>query len=427
MGKVNLVEELNYKDKKDINRKKVGKAGSELITLVDSIIKEFTEKRPYLINDTENGKIPEQSLKNEILNYVDERGIEISETNRNNLIKSVKDYLFGYYVIQDLIDNEEISDVRVLSYDNIWIKIKGKRMPAKVKFPSKKSFDIFSNYIVIKLGGVLDKKNALQVLSDSTEKFLLRISVSSSFVNSVDNAYISIRKLPKKKLFLEDLMIKKGMFNNSIYDYLVEQINVGANILLCGKGGSGKTTLINAMLEKVPYDRSGLIIQEVKELFASKHPNMMSQKEITEYTLNGFTRFAMTEDLDMIIIGEIKGKESLSLSKVIGTGHIGWASVHSNSSKEAVEKMVDYMLEGNPNLSRYAILKLLSAIDIIIFMKDFKVNEITEVSGFDENNKELDFNSVFKFNKGSFEKLNDSCEKVQRKIQYYDYFNGGDK
>ncbi|PJI06582.1 MULTISPECIES: ATPase, T2SS/T4P/T4SS family [Clostridium] len=432
MNRINLVEELNYKNNVS-NVKDIGNTEVELITLVDNIIKEFTEKRSYLINDTENGKLPEKSLENEIMNFVDKNGIKLNETSRDKLIKKVKDYLFGYYILQDLIDDDEISDIRVLSYDNVQIKTHGNRLPSSVKFPSKESFDIFYNYIVIKLGGVLDKKNALQVLSDSTDKFLLRINVSSSFVNSVDNSYISIRKIPKNKLELEELMIKKNMLDRKIYDYFVERVKAGVNILLCGKGGSGKTTLINAFLEKVPYDRAALIIQESEELH-SKHPNMMFQKEKStvgysdaEYSLNDFSRFAMTEDLDMIVIGEIKGKEALSLSKVIGTGHDGWASVHANSSREAVEKMVDYMLEGNNNLSRYAILKLLAAIDIIIFMKDFKVMEVTEIAGFDEANKEPIFNPVFNFNNGNFEKLNNSCHKVQEKIDYFNYTNGGDK
>lgn len=432
MNRVNLVEELNYKGEALIkDTKDAGQDG--LIVLVDNIVKEFTEKRPYLINDTENGKIPERSLKNEIMNYVDENNIKINEANRNKLIKGVKDYLFGYYILQDLIDDDEISDIRVLSYDNVQVKIRGKRFPSKVKFPSKESFDIFFNYIVIKLEGTLDKKNAIQILSDSTDKFYLRISLSSSFVNSVDNSYISIRKIPKNKLQLEELMIKKNMFDRKIYDYLMERVKAGVNILLCGKGGSGKTTIINALLEKVPYDKAALIIQEAEELH-SKHPNMMFQKKRAkvgendaEYSLGDLTRFAMTEDLDMIVIGEIKGKEALSLFKVIGTGHDGWSSVHANSAKEAVNKLVDYMQEGNSKLNRLSLLKLLEAIDIIIFMKDFKVMEVTEVAGFNEEEGELIFNPVFYFNKGKFIKSNDSCSKIKRKIEYANFMNtGGD-
>ena len=430
MSRVSLAKEINYNNPGNVN---TANNEIELIVLVDNIVKEFTEKRSYLINDTENGKLPEESLKNEILNYVDKNGIKINETSRDELIKKVKDYLFGYYILQDLIDNDEISDIRVLSYDNVQVKIHGNRFPSSVKFPSKESFDIFYNYIVIKLGGVLDKKNSLQVLSDSTDKFYLRISLSSSFVNSVDNSYISIRKIPKNKLQLEELMIKKNMFDRKIYDYLMERIKAGVNILLCGKGGSGKTTLINAMLEKIPYDKASLIIQESEELH-SKHPNMMFQKEKistgnsdAEYSLNDFSRFAMTEDLDMIVIGEIKGKEALSLFKVIGTGHDGWSSVHANSAEEAIDKLIDYMLEGNPNLNRYALLKLLAAVDIIIFMKDFKVMEVTEIAGCNEDNKKLNFNPIFTFNNGKFIKINDSCNKVKKKIEYAAYVNGGEK
>ncbi|URZ06728.1 ATPase, T2SS/T4P/T4SS family [Clostridium felsineum] len=421
MNRVNLIKELNYKNTNLIDNE-VYNIGDELAKLVDNIIKEFTEKRPYLINDTESGKLPEVSLKNEILNYVDKNEIKIDEEIRRLLIKKVKDYLFGYYVLQDLIDNEEISDIRVLSYDNIQVKYRGKRVSSKVRFPSKKSFDIFFNYMVIKLNGTLDKKNALQILSDNTDEFYLRISVSSSFINSIDNAYVSIRKIPKHKLELETLMFKKYMFDKAIYSYLVKNVRAGVNILLCGKGGSGKTTMINALLEKVPYNRAALIVQESEELF-SNHPNMMFQKEKrrigendAEYTLTDLTRFAMTEDLDMIVIGEIKGKEVLNLFKVIGTGHSGWGSVHSNGAKEAIERLLNYMVEANPNLNRYGILKILSLVDIIIFMKDYKVNEITEVSGFNEESCEIIYNEVFKLRRGNFIKINESCSKIVDKI-----------
>ncbi|AAK79940.1 pilus assembly protein CpaF [Clostridium acetobutylicum] len=435
MNRINLVEETNNKSNISLQMQDTSyNIEQKLINLVDSIVMEFTDKRPYLINDTESGKLPDKSLKNEILNYVDKNEIQIDNGVKRILIKKVKDYLFGYYVLQDLIDDDEISDIRVLSYDNIQIKIKGKRLPSTIRFPSKKSLDIFFNYIVIKLNGTLDKKNAIQVLSDRTDKFYLRISLSSSFVNSVDNSYISIRKIPKRKVELESLMLKHNMFNRDIYSYLVKRVKAGVNILLCGKGGSGKTTMINALLEKVPYDRAALIIQESEELF-SDHPNMMFQKEKiktgendAEYSLGDLTRFAMTEDLDMIVIGEIKGKEALNLFKVVGTGHDGWGSVHSNGSKEAVNKLIDYMQEANPNLSRVSLLKLLSAIDIIIFMKDYKVMEITEVSNFDEQRCEIVFNPIFKFYKGNFKKLNDSCNKVKEKIEYANFVNfGGDE
>jgi len=425
LNRVNLIEELNYNK---VQKNITNIHDREIISLVDNIIKEFTEKKSYLINDVEKGELPESAVEDEVLNYLDKKGINFDVPDRNTLIKKVIDYLFGYYLLQDLIEDEDISDIKVLAYDNVQIKVKGKRVPSSIKFNSRESYTIFFNYLVIKLGGTLDKRNAVQLLSDKTQKkFYLRITLSSDFVNSNDDPYIVIRKIPKEKLSLEVLMGKYNMMDKNVYDYLNKAAWAGLNVLMCGKGGSGKTTLINAMLDKVPFSTAGLVIQEIEELH-SKHPNMMFQKvkyktgeSDIEYSLSRLSRLAMTEDIDMIVIGEIKGKEAMDLFKVIGTGHIGWASVHTNSSKEAPDKLVDYMEEAGTNLERPALLKMLSAIDVIVFMKDFRVMEVTEVSGFSEYTKELTFNPVFKFDNCKFTKLKESCGKINRKLEYSEY------
>lgn len=430
MNRVNLVEELNYNRIKKNNNNTNDK---EIILLVDSIIKEFTEKKSYLINDVEKGELPSSAVEDEVLNYLDKKGINFDVPDRNTLIKKVIDYLFGYYLLQDLIEEDGISDIKVLAYDNVQIKVKGKRVPSNIKFNSKESYEIFFNYLVIKLGGTLDKRNAVQLLEDKTQKkFYLRITLSSDFVNSNDTPYIVIRKIPKEKLSLEVLMGKYNMMDKNIYDYLNKSAGAGLNVLMCGKGGSGKTTLINAMLDKVPFSTAGLVIQEIEELH-SNHPNMMFQKvkyrtgeSDIEYSLSRLSRLAMTEDIDMIVIGEIKGREAMDLFKVIGTGHIGWASVHTNSSKEAPDKLIDYMEETGTNLERAALLKMLSAIDVIVFMKDFKIMEVTEISGFSEYTKELTFTPVFKFDEGTFVKLKESCGKVNKKLEYAQYKKEGE-
>lgn len=423
-NKINLTEQLNYnkveKSKVNVNNEK------EIIALVDDVIKDFTEHKSPLINDVGTGELPQSAIKDEVMNYLDKKNLKIGVSDRETLIKRVQDYLFGFYILQDLIDDDSISDLKTLAYDNVQMKVRGKRVPSSIKFASKKSYEIFFNYLVLKLGGTLDKRNAVQILSDSSQKkFYLRITLCSKFVSSGGSPYIIIRKIPKEKLSLEVLEGKYyNMMNKEVYNYLLKAAHKGLNVLVCGKGGSGKTTLINAMLDKVPFSTAGLVIQEIEELH-SDHPNIMFQtvksrtgESDIEYSLSTLARFAMTEDIDMIIIGEVKGKESMDLFKVMGTGHIGWASVHTNSSKEAPDKLIDYMEESNTNLGRDTLLKMLSAIDTIVFMKDFKVMEVTEVSGFDEAERELNFIPIFKYDKGKYYKLSDSCSKVREKLQY---------
>ena len=430
MNRANLIDELSYKEGNktaDNNKQDTNIDNNYIIQLTDNIIQDFVSRRPTYINDAVDGKLSPDSIENEVIAYLDRKNIDIEIPSRAKLIKGVHDYLFGYYFLQPLIDDDDISDVRVLKYDNVQIKVLGTWEKSDVKFPNADSYETFYNYLVIKLGGVSDKRNALQILSDrSQEKSLLRISLSSSFVNSVPNSYISIRKIPKEKYTMELLRDKYKMIDSKVYDYSCSAAKAGLSVLLCGKGGSGKTTFINAMLEKIPFDRATLVIQESEELH-SDHPNMMFKKTVAktgendaEYTLRDESTFSMTESIDQLVIGEIKGPEAMDLFKIINTGHIGWASVHANNSKDAPDKLVDYMEEAGTNQSRAALLRMLKAIDVIVFMKDFKVMEVTEVEGFDEEKQTLKYNPIFKYNyrAGEYERLNDSCEKIKKKVDY---------
>lgn len=439
MNRANLIDELSYKEGNktaDNNKQDTNIDNNYIIQLTDNIIQDFVSRRPTYINDAVDGKLSPDSIENEVIAYLDRKNIDIEIPSRAKLIKGVHDYLFGYYFLQPLIDDDDISDVRVLKYDNVQIKVLGTWEKSDVKFPNADSYETFYNYLVIKLGGVSDKRNALQILSDrSQKKSILRISLSSSFVNSVPNSYISIRKIPKEKYTMELLRDKYKMFDSKVYDYSCSAAKAGLSVLLCGKGGSGKTTFINAMLEKIPFDRATLVIQESEELH-SDHPNMMFKKTVAktgendaEYTLRDESTFSMTESIDQLVIGEIKGPEAMDLFKIINTGHIGWASVHANNSKDAPDKLVDYMEEAGTNQSRPALLRMLKAIDVIVFMKDFKVMEVTEVERFDEEKQTLKYNPIFKYNyrAGEYERLNDSCEKIKKKVDYQRFKDSKDE
>lgn len=443
-SKVNLMEALLNNDTREVsNDNKISVSRENGINeIVEKIINEFTTNKADLINDSENGNIPESAVKDDVMNYLTRRYGTNDGTNKlslgkdtiDSILKKVKDYLWGYYVLQDLIDDESISDIKVLAYDNIEIKVYGKRKKSNVKFPSKKSYDIFANYVIVKHGGALDQGNALQTLSDKTsDKFNLRIEVSLPIINSVNNTYLTIRKIPKEKPMPEDLRDKAKMFNENIYKYMKKVTEAGLNMIVCGKGGSGKTTFLNAWLEALPKDVACEVIQESEELH-SKHPNMMFKKvkvkngnDDVGYSLQVITKHAMIEDLDMIVIGEIKGAEAMDLFQAVYTGHCGWGTVHANKASEAPEKLVLYMGYSNTNLNRKELLKMLSSLDVIVFMKDYKVMEVTEIAGFDEEKEDINYNPIFKWEKGEFKKIGNTCEKVQEKFDYVEYKKERDK
>ena len=158
---------------------------------------------------------------------------------------------------------------------------------------------------------------------------------------------------------------------------------------------------MNWLIDRIPEDASGLVCQENEELFSDTHPDLAFQHTVTnrgegkiEYTLQDICRNGLLMDIDYFVIGEIKGAEALYLLNAVYTGAKGWATVHGASAEEAMKKLVDY-IKYNSDYKQEDALQMLKHLDTVIFMKDFKVTEIAEVVGWDEEKKDLIYKKIF--------------------------------
>lgn len=227
----------------------------------------------------------------------------------------------------------------------------------------------------------------------------MRFNITTPVVNSNEKYLLSIRKIPKHKYTTERL-IELGFFTREMADYFEDRVKNGGGLLVAGKGGSGKTTLLNWALDKLPDDISGLCIQENEELF-SDHPDIAFQHTIInrgegkiEYNLGDLARNGLLMDIDYFIIGEIKGAEALYLLNAVYTGAKGWATVHGSSATEAMKKLVDY-IKYNSDYSQEEALQMLVHLDTVVFMKDFGVREVQEITGYDPEIGDLTYKKIF--------------------------------
>ena len=407
-------------------------------SIIDMILSEFIVNRASFINSVERGIKQKKELNNEILIFLRNNEIFLNKAQTIELLKRFQTYVWGYGVLQDLIDDEDVTDIKTIDYDNIRIKIKGRRQKANIKFSNRESLKKYINYIATKNNSMLSEINAIQKFTDknSSNKFILRINISSEFVNSNELPCLIIRKIPKDKYRLDKLM-QLDMFNDDIKSYLREAINGGLTMFFTGKGASGKTTLMNALIDEIPKNASCLVIQEAEELFTNVHPDMIFQKVKQakgdgkiQYSLRDLSVNGLLSDIDYFIIGEIKGGEAYDMANAIYTGHIGLASVHGNSAEEAVNKIVHYTKYVS-DMKKGELLEMLSNIDVLIFMKDFRIMQISEVCGFDYEKQNLIFNRVYEYQisekedgyTSDFIKINDSCDKVKNKKKYCDFRN----
>lgn len=188
----------------------------------------------------------------------------------------------------------------------------------------------------------------------------------------------------------------------------MEQMVQSKGILFTGKGASGKTTLMNAMIAEIPADESVMICQENAELFDRNHPDLFSCHVMTNqgdskvsYELGDLTRAALLVDLDRVIVGEVKeGSEAAGLSKASMTGHKCWTSVHGESCEMAVDKMADYISQATGYSTRDA-LKQLQGFEYVVHLRNFRIDEIIRIDGWDKEKETLVFSSVYPFKERS--------------------------
>lgn len=375
------------------------KEKQEINELFEAMVDYFTKIEKKTMHNVIRGLSPKSKLFEEAAGYLQEKGA--AEEDIKVLLKQFDHYAFGYHILDSLINDDEISDIKVLGYDKIRVKRNGKRMDSGISFRSIEDVNRFVENVAIKNKVSLSDLNAVQNFTDkdTNEKFILRINICTPFVNSADNYYMHIRKIAKQKKDV-DRLIKEGMLTVQVANYLMEKAQNSSGILFTGKGASGKTTLMNAMLECIPKDKSGLVIQENEELFSALHPDLMFQHVVEprgesriQYSLKDLARNGLLLDLDYFIIGEIKGEEALYFLNAAYTGHRCWASVHGISSTEAMDKLADYAKYAS-DYSRADLLRMLKSLSVVVFMEDYQVKEISEITGYDEAAQNLVYKRI---------------------------------
>lgn len=326
------------------------------------------------------------------------------EKQVTDAMKQLTKWIWGYYIIEEFLNDDRISDIKIYNERNIRLKRYGKRIGTDVKFKNKADYIKFVDNICAKNKVSLTDINAILKFTDVTgnDKARLRFNITGPIINSSGYPIVHIRKILKNKKNLELLTTKEEnyMIPEDMIPYLEMIAREYSGILFTGKGASGKSTVMNAMLDKIPFYNSVAVIQEADELFSNVHPDIMFEHIVTSqgegkvnYDLKKIGTNGLLTDLDYYVIGEIKGDEAESFMNAAYTGHKCWTSSHGQSSTEGMNKLVDYIVRAT-RYDRHEVIKMLAAMKVVIFMKQYKIQEISEIRGIDENG-EFIYDTIF--------------------------------
>lgn len=415
-----LINPLKSEKVENTSEKNMGKR--EVINeIISFLINNYSE---YLSDVDVNRKFVENIVKEKV--YAD-----YADMNTDSTINDILNRLFGYHILQKYIDDMEVTDIRVTKYNNIVIKKKGMWNSTNDSFYNEEEFLNFVRYCVLKNNGKITTESPIVIVSD--RKNNLRIEAGIEPVNiSSPNLVIRIHRPENIKTMEELCTTDIEMFNIPIYKFLLQAIKAGGNIIISGKGGSGKTTLMRNLINRIPKELSITSNEETAELY-STHPNII-QREILKnrnedknITLAKLTAHSLVMSNDVVVIGELKGEEAMVFFDAVSTGHRGYATVHADSSISTIDRLVTLMkrdVNAQSYTDRY-LRKLLSmSIDLVIFMKNFKICEISEVL-YDKETDDVAYNPLFRFDTekcengkliGKFVTLNEPIGRIKEKI-----------
>lgn len=373
-------------------------ANGDINTLISNITFEILRDSPALVADVSNGAVERAVLETAIIKVIDGHKYHFG-LNRDDLIRKVFDFMFGYGELQKYIQDDDITDIDGTRYDEFSIKKNGLRYRIPVNFGSEKIFDTYCKLVAVRNRGILNENDSHCRVTD--EKNRLRINVSIKPRN-ISSPAISIRKHRLKSYCMDELK-SAGMVNGELRHFFLRLAKTDATVIFCGKGAAGKTTLMRAFLNEFPQMERVLVAETDAELFPDK-PYCIEQrvKKANEggrpVTLKDLVRDGLTMSLDCYCIGEVVGDEAWEFIKAAFTGHRGLATLHSESAEDAFSRLLTLCKSGNAGETEKTIKEIMAkSIDVIVYLKAYKVVEILEVIDYDIPADKFLYNRLFKF------------------------------
>lgn len=327
----------------------------------------------------------------------------ISLRDRIELEKRVFDSLKRLDVLQELIDDTEVTEIMVNGPDSIFYEKNGCIQQYDGRFSSEEKMQDIIQQIVGRHNRVVNQSSPIvdtRLVDGSRVNIVL-------FPISLGGSAISIRKFPKEPYNMEKL-IAIGSVSKEVSEMLKLLVKAKYSIFISGGTGSGKTTFLNALSQYIPDDERIITIEDSAELQLLGAKNIVRMETrnanvegVMPITIRDLIRTALRMRPDRIIVGECRGAETLDMLSAMNTGHDGSLSTgHANSCRDMLSRMETMVLMGQELPLSAIRSQIASGINIIIQLgrlrdKSRRVLEIAELDGI--VNGEIVLNTLYQF------------------------------
>ena len=346
-----------------------------------------------LLDMTAVNSMSEEKLGQELTHLVEqilqEDKVALNQRERGQMVQDILHEVTGLGPLEPLLKDHTINDILVNTHKQVYVERYGKLERTAVRFRDEAHLRKIIERIVSRMGRRVD---------ESCPMVDARLA-DGSRVNAIipplaiDGACLSIRKFSKDPLQVTDLVEKRSL-TPEIAELLRGIVRARLNVLVSGGTGCGKTTILNILSGFIPATERIVTIEDAAELqLRQDHVVRLETRPANiegkgEYSQRELVKNALRMRPDRIIVGEVRGAESLDMLQAMNTGHDGsLTTVHANSARDALTRIETMVSMAGLDLPSKALRYYISsALDVIVQLSRLsdgsrKVMSVQEVSG----------------------------------------------
>jgi pilus assembly protein CpaF len=317
--------------------------------------------------------LPQDAVQAQLTRLIEQllqqESVPLNQRERAQLVQDILHEVLGLGPLEPLLADQTVNDILVNGAKQVYVERAGKLELTPVRFKDNAHLKKIIEKIVSRVGRRID---------ESVPMVDARLA-DGSRVNAIipplaiDGPSISIRKFSKDPLQLHHLIDKRSL-TPEIGELLKAVVQARLNVLISGGTGTGKTTMLNILSGFIPDDERIVTIEDAAELqlrqdhvvrLETRPANIEGKGEIAQREL---VKNALRMRPDRIILGEVRGAESLDMLQAMNTGHDGsLTTVHANSCRDALTRIETLVSMAGFNLAAKAMRHYISsALDVII-------------------------------------------------------------
>src|SRR4249920_2336074 len=343
---------------------------------------------PHLFTTETSENLSERVLR-EVTEQLALDRTPLTREERRRIVREITDDILGYGPLEPLLRDDTVTEVMVNNFDRIFIEREGKLERSPTTFADNAHLLRIIDKIVSQVGRRIDESSPMvdARLPDGSRVNAIIPPLS------LRGPTLTIRKFSRDPYTMDDL-INFGSISPKAAQFLASCVKGKLNILISGGTGTGKTTLLNAMSAFIPNDERIVTIEDAAELqlqqehvitLEARPPNIEGEGEIR---IRELVRNALRMRPDRIIVGEVRGPETLDMLQAMNTGHEGsLTTIHANSPRDALARLETLVLTAGVELPHRAIREqIASAFDLLVQIERLvdgsrRVTAVTEVLG----------------------------------------------